>query len=103
MFVRKKKNSSGSISVQIIQKVNSKSRLIETVVYSRDESKIKELFFKALVLSRILYPGSKLYLNDYLHYFKKENISDESIYRFVDTIYKDEIKQKFNKLFLSIV
>jgi len=36
-------------------------------------------------------------LSDYLHYFKKEDISDESIYRFVDTIYKDEIKTKIEQ------
>lgn len=163
MFIRKKKNNSGSVSVQIIQKVNSKSKVVETVGCSKDEDEIEKLFlqgqervkelepnlfdvvqrneqkqqflsisndqivpigdelffgklfdeiwdkdifrglykikektklFKALVLSRILYPGSKLYLSDYLHYFKKEDISDESIYRFVDTIYKDEIKEK---------
>lgn len=166
MFVRKKKNSSGSVSVQIIQKVNSKSKVVETVGCSKDEDEIEKLFlqgqervkelepnlfdvvqrneqkqqflsisndqivpigdelffgklfdeiwdkdifrglykikektelFKALVISRILYPGSKLYLSDYLHYFKKEDISDESIYRFVDTIYKDEIKEKIEQ------
>ncbi len=166
MFVRKKKNSSGSTSIQIIKKVNGKSRVVETIGCSSDENEIEKLFlngekrlkelepnlfdvvekedeklqfisicndqiipigdelyfgklfdniwdndifksfyktkektklFKALVISRILFPGSKLYLADYLHYFKKENISDESIYRFVDTIYQDEIKYKIEQ------
>lgn len=166
MFVRKKKNSSGSISVQIIQKIKGRSKVVETIGCIKDESEIEKLIslgeerikelepnlfdavekeedklqflsicndqivpvgdelffgnlfddiwdnsifqglykikektklFKALVISRILYPGSKLYLSDYLYYFKKENISDESIYRFVDTIYKDKIKFKIEK------
>lgn len=164
MFVRKKKNPSGSISVQIIKKVNGKSKVIKTLGCSKDEEEInrlvefgkkqikelepnlfeisekeqikrefisfrndqiipigdelfigeiydrlgladifkdiksirykeeKEFLFRSLVLSRILYPGSKLYLIDYLWYFKQKEIDIEKVYRFLDTLYKDEIK-----------
>jgi len=166
MFVRKKKNPSGSISVQIIKKVNGKSKVIKTLGCSKDEEEInrlvelgkkqikelepnlfeisekeqvkrefisfrndqiipigdelfigkiydrlglanifkdiksirykeeKEFLFRSLVLSRILYPGSKLYLIDYLWYFKQKEINTEKIYRFLDTLYKDEIKRR---------
>lgn len=43
MYVRKKKNSSGSISVQIIKKVNSKSKVVETIGCSKDENEIEKL------------------------------------------------------------
>ena len=166
MFIRKKKNSSGSISIQIIKKIKGKSKVVESIGCSKDEKEIEELYkiaqdkikklepnlfdiaqkeeskkeflsinnnqiipigdellfgeifdkiwckdifksqykhkdktnlFKALVISRILYPGSKLYLSDYLFYFKKKNISDEAIYRLVDNIYKNEIKEKIEE------
>ncbi len=144
MYVRKKKNKSGSVSIQIIKKIKRRSKVIESIGYSKDPDKIKELvkkakerikeleptlfdsieqeeqklkflpisneqvipigdelffgaifdriigkktifksvykkndkheLFKALVISRILYPGSKLYLSDYLFYFKKREI-----------------------------
>jgi hypothetical protein len=128
MFVRQKKNQSGSVSVQIISKNNGKYKVIETIGCSKNDNDIKQLLlqanerlleleptlfdfaeyqekkqrltnkdmrvigdelifgklfkeigcsnvsfenikdvelFKALVISRLLYPGSKLYLIDY--------------------------------------
>lgn len=169
MFVRKKKNKSGSISIQIIKKVNRKNIVIKTIGYSKDKEEIKrleeiakkrikelepnlfditeqknkkekfysisndqiipigdELFFgrlfdklkldnlfkdiknirkkqeklfllKSLVISRILYPGSKLYLIDYLWYFKQKEIDVKQIYRFLDTLYQDNIKNKIEQ------
>lgn len=169
MFVRKKKNSSGSVSIQIIQKVNGKSKLVETIGSSLDEEEIENFFelgkqrikelepnlfdavekeeekhqfislrndqivpigdelffgkiydyicskhlfdgikgirykddknflFKSMVVSRLLYPGSKLYLIDYLNYFKKKDIDIEKIYRFLDTLYQDELKYRIEK------
>ena len=47
MFVRKKLNKSGSISVQVISKVKGKSKLIKTIGSSKDESIINELTIKA--------------------------------------------------------
>ena len=52
----------------------------------------KLFLLKSLVISRILYPGSKLYLIDYLWYFKKKDIEIKQIYRFLDTLYQDDIK-----------
>jgi hypothetical protein len=169
MFVRKKKNSSGSVSVQIIEKTHGKYKVVETIGCSKDkneinkffhlgEQKIKELepnlfdavekeekkhqfislrndqivpigdelffgkiydqicsknildgikgirykddknfLFKSMVVSRLLYPGSKLYLIDYLNYFKKQDIDIEKIYRFLDTLYQDELKYRIEK------
>jgi len=172
MFIREKKNSSGSISIQIISKKNGKYKVVETIgcakndlekellllkakdrlkeldprlFYFEDEdkkedklfgkidfsndrlvpigdevifgkmydelgcskvfSKIKSLYsknekdflFKSLVISRILYPGSKLYLSDYLYYFKNIEITEDKIYRFLDTLYQEEIKLQIEK------
>ena len=60
-----------------------------------DEKRAK--LFKALVISRILYPGSKLYLIDYLSYFKQEHIDKNRIYRFLDTLYQEEIKEQIER------
>jgi len=59
--------------------------------------KEKQFIFKSLVISRILYPGSKLYLVDYLEYFKKQTISTDTIYRFLDTLYSNTIKSKIEE------
>ena len=62
-----------------------------------DISNNEYFLFKALVISRLLYPGSKLYLIDYLAYFKRKSIDKNRIYRFLDTIYTEEIKNKIEK------
>ncbi len=159
LHIREKENSSGSISVQIIDRTHRQYKVIETVGSSKNivdielyldmaKIRLKELnqqlyptlfdeefedklefidlankelipvgdeliygklfqqigcnqiklnsknlkLFKELVISRILYPGSKLYLIDYLAYFKKEHIDKNKIYRFLDTIYQEDIK-----------
>jgi len=155
MFVRKKKNQSGSVSIQIISKNNGKYKVVETIGCSKNIIEIEQLLqqanerlvelepnlfdfkdyqdkkqrlsnkdirvigdelifgkifkdigclnikfattkeqdiFKALVISRLLYPGSKLYLIDYYHIYKKQKIDKNKIYRFMDTIYQDTIK-----------
>ena len=155
MFVRKKQNKSGSISIQIIQKIDRKNKVVETLgcsknieeieqLYNQGLERIKELepnlfdivdfyenskkklsnkdmriigdelilgkifqnigcsnlqlnskqkdLFKYFVISRLLYPGSKLYLIDYLKIYKKVDIDKNKIYRFLDTIYQDNIK-----------
>jgi len=165
LSIRHKKNKSGTISVQIIDRANRGYKVIETIGCSNNEielrlyndiaqSRLKELnkklyptlldfidnensipkkelnfidiynntlipigdeliyaelfnqigcnkvnlnikqskLFKSLVISRLLYPGSKLYIIDYLKYFKKEIIDKNTIYRFLDTLYKDDIK-----------
>jgi hypothetical protein len=160
MFVRKKQNKSGSISIQIIQKIDRKNKVVETIGCSKDIEEIEQLYnqglkrinklepnlfdivdfyennkkklsnkdmriigdelifgkifqdigcnnlklnskqkdlFKYLVISRLLYPGSKLYLIDYLKIYKKIDIDKNKIYRFLDTLYKDEIKTKIEE------
>ena len=52
----------------------------------------KIFLFRSLVISRLLYPRSKLELIHYLEYFKKQDINIYKIYRFLDTLYQDEIK-----------
>ena len=52
----------------------------------------KIFLFRSLVISRLLYPGSKLELIHYLEYFKKTDINIYKIYRFLDTLYQDDIK-----------
>ena len=160
MFVRKKKNSSGSISIQIISKKKGKYKLVETIGCSKDKFEIEELIkkaklrikelepslfdyleyrekkftlkadnvriigdelvfgkifndigcnniafpkekqkerFKALVISRLLYPGSKLYLIDYYEIYKKEKIDKNQIYRLLDKIYSSDLKIQIEK------
>ncbi|MDX1285805.1 MAG: IS1634 family transposase [Draconibacterium sp.] len=46
MFVRKKPNKSGVVSVQVIAKINGKPKLIKTIGSARDEKTIEELFEK---------------------------------------------------------
>ena len=47
MFVRKKKNSSGSISVQLISKNNNKYKLVETIGCVKNEDEVEQLLQKA--------------------------------------------------------
>ncbi|MBD3842891.1 MAG: IS1634 family transposase [Campylobacterales bacterium] len=164
LHIRQKKNSSGTISIQIIDRVDRKYKVIETIACVKneldlqiyldvankrleeliqqmyptlfDENKNEELtfielgnndlipigdeliygklferlgcsvvdldykrlqMFKNLVVSRLLYPGSKLYLIDYLEYFKKESIDKNAIYRFLDTLYEENLKLQIEK------
>jgi len=158
MFVRKKKNKSGSFSVQILKKEGRKNILVQTVGSSKDLSRIEELYqealrlipvlekqstfnfisendekilafsqtlnnanismvgaelvfgtlfdrigfdaikhplFKDLVISRIVYQGSKLKLVEYLRRYEHREISISSIYRFLDKLnsqYKEEVE-----------
>jgi transposase len=48
MFVRKKKNRSGSISIQIIKKINRCNKVIKTIGSSSDPDEINRLFQKGL-------------------------------------------------------
>ena len=157
MYVRQKKNSSGSTSIQIISKNSGRYKVVETIGCSQCEFEIEQLLqqaknrilelepnlfdfleyhsqkqkltnkdirvigdelifgklfidigctnisfekikekdiFKALVISRLLYPGSKLYLIDYYHIYKKQKIDKNQIYRFLDVLYKDNLKSQ---------
>lgn len=48
MFIRKKKNRSGSVSVQIIQKIGRDNKVIRTIGSSSDSSEIDKLYMQAL-------------------------------------------------------
>jgi hypothetical protein len=54
MFVRKKKNKSGSFSVQILKKEGRKNILVKTVGSSKDLSRVEELYQEALRLIPVL-------------------------------------------------
>ncbi|MCB0745428.1 MAG: IS1634 family transposase [Ignavibacteriae bacterium] len=167
--VRKKKNSSGSTSIHIVDRTNRGYKVVESLGSSKDEREIESLYnraleridelennllhisknnsqkeqlldilsqittdnfvpigdelifgklfddigcnkifentnsslrkidekiflFRSLVISRLLYPGSKLELIHYLEYFKKQDISIYQIYRFLDTLYQEDVK-----------
>lgn len=47
MFIRKKKNKSGVISIQVITKLNEKSKLVKTIGSSKDEIELNQLIIKA--------------------------------------------------------
>ena len=163
MFVRKKINSSGSISVQILEKTNRTNKLIQTVGSSKDEIEIERLYnrafeiidqlkqqsrfnfysnqdesilnftqqlsnsniqavgsqlifgklfdymgfnilenqlFKDLVLSRIIYQGSKLKLTEYFKRYENKSISIQRIYRFLDKVHSSYKEQAEDIAFL---
>ena len=142
MFVRKKKNKSGVISIQVIEKRGGKSVLVKTIGSSLEAKEIEKLFeqgkqfvrhyagqqdlqfedeqelvsryfnslqsfrlvgpelllgkifdkigfnrikdelFRALVITRLIYPVSKLKTLDYLFKYKNEVIDVERIYSY---------------------
>jgi len=159
MFIRRKRNSSGSYSVQVIQKVGRINKVLKTIGSSSDDTELDilerqarleidklqgqaslfsderdislksllstvsnseielvgpdwilgrvyesigyssigiEELFKDLVMSRLVYPGSKLKTIDYLARFKNIEISVYSIYRYMDKFhkkYKDKVEE----------
>jgi transposase len=156
MFVRKKKNKSGVISVQVMEKRNGRSVLVKTIGSSADEITVNKLFeqgrdyvlhfggqqifrfedeqqivqahfnalqsfrlvgpelllgkvfndigfnqikddlFRHLVITRLVYPVSKLKTTDYLYKYNNEQIDVERIYRYLDKLcnkQKESIQQ----------
>ena len=153
MFVRKKKNKSGIISIQIIDKGSGKYNVYKTVGSSSDKKTIEELFTKAkqeienqniqekfnfeidkerqlvdvfynsiedfrllgpelllgkifdevgfniikeelfryLVITRLVYPVSKLKTIDYLYKYKGISINIDKLYRYLDRLHKEQI------------
>lgn len=146
MFIRKKKNKSGSISIQIIDKSSGKFKVVQIIGCAKDEHQQKELMqqayellpafnkqsqiefvdaedelflkqlqqgvkkifvvgpelilgkifdeigyqqipqtlFRHLVLTRLVYPGSKLKTADYLLRYKGIYTNEDRIYRYMD-------------------
>lgn len=60
MFVRKKKNKSGSISIQIIQKVHRSNKVLKTIGSSSDPTEVERLYQQALYEMPRLY-GATLF------------------------------------------
>ena len=146
MFVRKKKNKSGSVSIQIIDKSSGKFKIVKVVgcaskeqqqkdliqqayellptltqqnridfTYTEDELFLKQLqqglkkvfvigpelilgkifdqigynqipqsLFRHLIITRLIYPGSKLKTVDYLLRYKGIYTNEDRIYRYMD-------------------
>lgn len=150
MFVRKKKNASGVVSIQIIEKRNGKSVLLKTIGSSSEPAQVEKLFlqakqyvqqfggqqvfqfedeqqvvdahfkalqsftlmgpelllgkifdqigfnqvtdelFRYLVLTRLVYPVSKLKTTDYLYKYKSKIVDVERIYRYLDKLHSKQ-------------
>jgi len=150
MFVRKKKNRSGSTSIQIVDKSAGKYRVVHTIGASKSPVEIERLFkqahtkldsivhgkqlrlfpadsaseeilkdflstlanenirtvgpelifgtlfdrigfnaipeelFRQLVITRLVYPASKLKTVDYLYRYQGRTISEDAVYKFLD-------------------
>ena len=151
MFIRKKKNKSGSVSIQIIDKSSGKFKIIKIIgcakneqqqgdlilqahellptftqqsridfTFSEDELFLKQLqqglrkvfvigpelilgkifddvgyhqipqsLFRHLVITRLIYPGSKLKTVDYLLHYKGLYTNEDKIYRYMDKFDKN--------------
>jgi transposase len=76
MFVRKKKNRSGSISVQIIKKISSSNKVLKTIGSSSDPHEVDRLYQKALYELPRLY-GATLF--DTVEEFKISDLSNDNI------------------------
>lgn len=154
MYIRKKKNKSGVVSVQIIDKSSGSYRVLQTIGSSSDEEVIANLYKKAeqeltsikaqnslhfleteevdyidkfmnqietlsligpelllgklfdeigfnqiedslfrhLVITRLVYPVSKLKTTDYLFKYKGLQVNVYSIYRYLDKLHKHQIE-----------
>lgn len=160
MFIRKKKNKSGSISIQIIEKIDRINKVVKTIGCAKDSeavellikrakieipklkgqktfdfghtkkdadflhslqnsksikisivgpqlvlgeifdkigfNEIKEEIFKELVITRIIYPVSKLKTTEYWKSHNNIDVPVHAIYRFLDRLhhdYKEKIEQ----------
>src|SRR5215831_9503688 len=158
MFVRKKKNKSGVISIQVIDKSSGKYKVIKTIGSSADASRVEHFYqralfelpkltgqseinfdiekeealikmffesieelkligpelvlgklfneigfnairdelFRHLVITRMVYPVSKLKTIDYLYKYKNIYIEKDKIYRYLDKLnnkYKKQLQQ----------
>ena len=68
MFVRRKNNKSGKVSVQVIDKSSGKYKVIETIGSSSDAEVIEKLFKKAKQFIPTLFPLILLIFNALYHY-----------------------------------
>jgi transposase len=82
MYVRKKKNKSGTISIQIIKKIGSKNKLVKTIGHSSKEHEIRILEEKAKQELIRLQGQSSLFANE----------KDSTILAFMDSITNQQIR-----------
>ena len=160
MFVRKNRNRSGSVSIQIVHKVNRSNKVLKTIGIAKTQreeelltlhantelerlegmqnlfiehddlvvesfvhsisnnhlqivgtelilGKIYEkigfptggscMYFRNLVLCRLVYPGSKLRTVDYFKHHLNMEVSVYTVYRFLDELNK-ELKPKIERI-----
>lgn len=64
MFLRKKKNSSGSISVQIISKSSGKYKVVQTIGSSCNEQEIQKLVYRGKQELERLFNQPKLFISE---------------------------------------
>ena len=83
MFVRKKKNKSGSVSIQIISKEKGKYKVVKTVGNAKDSDELERLHLQAHYLIPILNRQMTLNLG---------SVKDEQIDQFVDTLSNTQIR-----------
>mgnify|MGYP001198500654 FL=1 len=82
MFIRQKKNKSGSKSVQIISKAYKKYKVIKTLGSSKDEKILKELVNKAKQEIENLQQQYQLYLNS----------TEETIFKLISDLKNSNIR-----------
>lgn len=78
MFVRKKKNKSGVISVQVVDKSTGKYRLVKTIGSSNDSTEIERLFKAG---------------HDFIQHYRGQQTIN-----FVDQSFKDAVKQSISSI-----
>ena len=71
MFVRKKKNKSGVISIQIVDKSSGKYKLLKTIGSSSDPEEIERLYSQGI---------------DYKQHYQGQGTIDFSTFNFKDTV-----------------
>jgi len=115
-FIEKKKGQlnlfSGAIDNQVRSLVSSLSGaqlqvvgpelILGKVFDSVGFGKVGGELFRHLVLSRLVFPGSKLKTVDYLFRFQGVDYSVTSVYRYMDTL-QDEVKKEIETIALNHV
>ncbi len=166
MFIRKKNNKSGAVSVQLVDKSSGKYKLVKTIGSSSEPkhvdalvaegerlirqklgilemdfsnerkvaeglldhieqisvvgtelllgkifdevgfNQIQDALFRKLVIARLCFPASKLKTTDYLSRYRFDEISVQSVYRYLDKLYntqKETVQQISYKHTLQVL
>lgn len=82
MFIRKKKNKSGSISVQILQKQYGKNKLVQSVGSASEEPDIARLVAKAYYQIYLLSKQRSLFMSE----------QDASLEQFISEVSNAQIR-----------